>query len=264
MARRPVAAALSDDQVNDDRAQAYVELQDQHDDQDDDAGEQDEPEVRRAAEPEPQDDEQDDQGDEGEQPAPRGRARERDDDPRISDLESRLAEANRLAQETQQRLNALAQERQPRETPEQEAARLALMTPAELVAYNRQQVNEALSVHDKRIQMATLAANNTADKAAFEAKITNNPQWRKLAPEVERRAAEMHSKGAYPTRETILTYMLGEQAMKLAANSGKQRDARRERVERQTTRPQNSRSDVQPQRRGGSQSLEERLADVPL
>lgn len=193
------------------------------------------------------------------EPAPRQRRAAREESDRFAALEARLAEAERVAQAAQERL-AARENAAPAETPEQEAAKLALMTPEQIIDYK---VDKALGRFAQNSQRSQLATANAVDKTSFDTMIMGNPTFRKLAPEVERRHAEMVRKGEYPTREAVLKFVLGERAMKMAQESGKQNNERTQRVERQTTRPASPGGDVRVERRGGK-TLEQRLENIPL
>lgn len=223
------------------------------------------------------DDQQDDEGDDTQDaaanrddPEPRRRRAPARDDDRFTRLETELREtraraeaAERLAQDASTRFQ---QRQEPVETPEQEAAKLALMTPAEMVRYNQSKVEAALGRHTSVIQQMTLQANIGADKAAFEAKYANHPSMKALVPEVEKRFADLAAKGQYPTRETVLTYVLGERAMKAMQSPEARRGdrERQQRVDRQRTEQRGGGSDVRQDRRGGGRTAADRLANVQI
>lgn len=260
MARR-VAADLANPDTGDDDdldvrdpVQAVGDDADQPDDADDEADDDTS-----------EDDEVDAAGQQDDEPAPRrrvARERDRDDDreARLTAAEERAAAAERRAIEIEARYNA-QQQTQQGETPEQEAARTALMTPEQLIDYK---VTKALGNHQRTTQQMVLNASNTADKASFDALVRENPSWKKVASEVERKHAELVAKGQYPTRETVLKYVLGEQAMKMAANTRREGGERKGRVERERTRPLANRSEVAPQSRRGGKTAEDRLDGVLL
>lgn len=210
------------------------------------------------------DDEQEDDdidgGDDEVVPPRRQQHRSSDDaETRAAAAEARAAAAEQRAIEAEERALARSQPAAPTETPEQERARTALMSPDELIDYR---VNKALERHQQTTQAMVLSSANTSDKAAFAGVIRDNPAWRKHAPEVEKRHAALVKQGQYPTRETVLTYLLGELAMK--TNTQREGAQRRQRVEGQRAAPLRNGSEVQPQRRGGSKTAEERLDGVPI
>jgi hypothetical protein len=264
MARRPIAAALADaddvDQGADDQRDVVAsntvqddieELEDDVEELEDDAGQvaddldepqQREPRQRRVAVREP--------------------AVNPDLMARLEAAERRAEAAERTAREAAERHQ---QRQEPVETPEQEAARLALMTPVEQQRYFSSKIDKALANHDQRVQRGVLQAANSADKASFEAFVADKPQMKKIAVEVERKHAELLSQGSTPSRMDVMKYMLGEQALKAAQTPAARREdaARRERVQRQQTRPGTANSDVRGQRRG-ERTLEDRLANVQI
>lgn len=257
MARR-VAADLTDPDVEDDDldtrapAQAGGDPPDDPDDTDDEADED-----------VPEDEEVDPAEQEGAPAARRVRTRERDDGDLAAQLSAerdRAAAAERRAAEAETRWNASQQTQG--ETPEQEAARTALMTPEQLIDYK---VNKALGNHQRTTQQMVLSASNTADKASFDAMAHDNPVVKKVSAEVERKHAELVAKGQYPTRETVLKYVLGEQALKMATQTRAEGRERTRRVERERTRPLANRSEVGAQpRRNSGKTAEDRLDGVLL
>lgn len=260
MARRPVAAALAD--LEESEQDDALDLQGVDDENDEDTGGADDEEDELAA----------DGGEDDDQPEPEPRRRQQrrqdpDDDglspaarARLEAAERRAEAAEREARETRQRYE---QRTEPQETPEQEAARIALMTPAEIVQHQDRKLERALERHSRAAQQQAFQSANAADKASFETFVANHPSpaVRGLAADVERKHAEMLAAGTNPTRQQVLTFMLGERTLKLSGKPGKANDERRQRVQRQQTRPTNAGSDVG---RGGRrpQTAEDRLANV--
>lgn len=247
---RPVAGDLNDEPEDDAELPGPNDGEDDADGTEDDGAESDD-----GAE-----------GDEGdaavapEEPAPRQRRAARTEEPdRFSALEARVEAAERVAREAEARL-AARESAAPVETPEQEAAKLALMTPEQIIDYK---VDKALGRFKQTNERAQVATANAADKASFDTLIMGNQTFRKLAGEVERRHSEMMRAGTYPKREVVLMYLLGERALKMAQESGKQNNERTQRVERQTTRPASPGGDVRVERRGGK-TLEQRLENITL
>jgi hypothetical protein len=267
MAPRRVAAALASEDTLEDSIRQDMLNGGDADPVDDPA---DDPVDDPADDPvdDPADDPVDDPADD---PAPRRRAavREpREPEPlRLSpEAEARIATAERIAAEAQARADAVMQQfGQQRETPEQEAARLATMTPEQIIDYK---LGKALGQHNQTIARVTFNAQNSADKASFDSIIASNPQLKRFAPDVERKHADMVRDAArtgaqVPTRNTVLTYMLGERAMELAQKAAPQQRERQRRVERQQARPGSGRSDVSTTRRRET-TLEQRLENVQL
>lgn len=245
---RPVAGDLNDEPEDD------AELPGPNDGEDDADGTEDDSEGGEG--------EGDDDGVDAapEEPAPRQRRAARPEEPdRFSALEARVEAAERVAREAEARL-AARESAAPVETPEQEAAKLALMTPEQIIDYK---VDKALGRFKQTNERAQVATANAADKASFDTLIMGNQTFRKLAGEVERRHSEMMRAGTYPKREVVLMYLLGERALKMAQESGKQNTERERRVARQTTRPASPGGDVRVERRGGK-TMEQRLENIPL
>lgn len=263
MARRPVAADLNpqDDFDPQDDALDLAGSDQQQDDQQDDQQQDD---VQYADDAQQDDDQQQV---EQREPPPR-RQRQRNDD-RESAAEQRAADAERRATEAVARAEAIAAQFaqiQNRESPEQEAARLATMTPEQQVEYR---VNKALGNHERTVRDAQLNMALAADKASFDMLVATNKQVARIAPEVERKHAELVA-GArqnpnmmVPGREQVLKYMLGERALKMMREGASESDARRQRVNQQRVRPGSPRSDVSANRRR-EQTLEQRLENVAL
>lgn len=147
-----------------------------------------------------------------------------------------------------------------REDPRAEQDRLALMSTEERVQYT---VDKALNRHAQQNNALAAQLMDNSDRASFEAKAASNPIARKLAPEVERRLADLRSRGDNLPRDVVLTYLVGERAM---AQMGKKKPGAQERVRREQGRPVNSRSDVGGDRRsrrddGSVAAMERRLGD---
>lgn len=207
------------------------------------------------------------------QPEPRQRerrqprAREPEDNSaaliaRVEAAERRAENAERLAREADDRHR---QRQEPVETPEQEAAKLALMTPVEQLSYTQRKIDKALANHDQRVQRGVLQASNAADKSSFEAFVVDKPQLKKIAADVEKKHAELMAQGATPSRMDVAKYMLGELALKASQTPEARRasNERRDRVQRQQARPGTPASDVRGERRRGN-TLEDRLANVQI
>jgi len=190
-----------------------------------------------------------------------------------------VLEAKRVAREEaakrtalEQELNALRAERERErarrevESPEQEAARLALMTVEERVDYKLRKAEEK---HTRELAAATFAAADAADKAAFESKGAYDPRYKKYAPDVERLILQERQAGRNFPRETILKFVLGERVLANQAKVDAQRAKGRENIRRQTTQPPGGRSDRAPARTRPGQGnsladLEARLDGVQI
>jgi hypothetical protein len=266
MARRPIAAALADTEdqnidQGDQRAIVNGEVEDDVEQLEDDVEELEDDLAADDADP-----------DEPLEPRQRerrpARVREPDED-RLAAIERRAEAAERRA-EAAERTAREAQERyqqrqEPVETPEQEAAKLALMTPYEQLQYSQRKIDKALANHDQRVQRGVLQASNAADKSSFEAFVSDKPQLKKIAADVEKKHAELMAQGATPSRMDVAKYMLGELALKASQTpeARKANNDRRDRVQRQQARPGTPASDVRGERRRGN-TLEDRLANVQI
>lgn len=283
MAPRRVAAALtSDDTLEDSIRRDVLGAQDDgaddrtrnenSDDQDEDQEVDDQQDDADDQQQDDADDQQQDDGDGGEQrPLLRTERRapvrrEREPAALSPEAEARITTAERIAAEAVARADAMmAQFGQQRESPEQEAARLATMTPEQIIDYK---LGKALGQHNKTIQQVTFNAQNTADKASFDSLVNGNPQLKRFAADVERKHGDMVREAArtgagIPTRDTVLKYMLGERALELAQKAAPQQRARDQRVQRQQARPGDNRSGVSTTRRRET-TTEQRLDGVAL
>lgn len=96
--------------------------------------------------------------------------------------------------------------------------------------------NKALKTVTSKVDSATLIAVNAADEAKFY-RLTDPKLIDKYADKVEKRLEEMRKNGQNAPRQAILTYLVGEDAMKVAKSpAGKkqieqQRRAAADRVE---------------------------------
>lgn len=178
----------------------------------------------------------------------------------IRERDARLAETNRRIDEL------IARQSQPQPTPrestEQRAARFALMTPQEQIA---ETLRESEARWEQRMQGFAMQSAETADRTAFQAKCSVDPLYAKWAPKVEGKLAELRTKGTNLEREVLLKYLIGEAALERRSSKEGKREVRQAatRVAAARTRPANSGSDAQAQRRQQT-SLERRLENVNI
>lgn len=173
------------------------------------------------------------------------RAQERE---RSNQLEREVAELRGRVAATQQ------------ETPEQEAARISLMSPDERSEYRLEK-----ATRQNRQDMANLEwrLSETADKSAFEAKASINPVYRRHAAEVETRLQALRAQGQNVGREHLLRYIVGEKAMERASKDGNRHERRgKEAIERERVKPSNGRGDVQNRRGKEADTPRKRLENV--
>ena len=185
---------------------------------------------------------------------------------RVQKLERERDEEREQRAALQARLDAVlaGQTNQQTEAARQaEAERIAKMDPAEREKYQSDQKIRQL---EAQVQNLGFAQTDGLDRARFEAKAELNPIYKKYAPQVERTLQEMRAKGVNATRESILTYKLGEAARKkLEAGSGqsqRRKDAAQGRVNKAQGKPANLRGDSGTQRRGDN--VEDRLRGVQI
>lgn len=174
---------------------------------------------------------------------------------KVEELERQLEENRRTApQQTHQ---------QRQESPEEEAAKIALMTPEERMQYT---LDKGLKNVERIAQQAAFNAAEAADKSAYIALASTDKLARKFAPEVEKVFNERKAKGQYVDRVTILNYLIGVKARE-AASSGKPRQQRRaaeREINRQRLDTSGGRSDISSERKRGGKTLEQRLEGVKI
>lgn len=169
------------------------------------------------------------------------------------------------AERTERELASLRQQvqglAQPRPDPEaqrraaeQEQALLEQMSPAEVYRYQEQKFQQ-------RLQMQQLSIEDRIDKQAYDAAARNDPVYARHKDAVERIIAAEQAQGRFQSRETVLTYVIGEEARKRATSDApRQRRAAARRVAGAQARPTGSRSDAGGGRRPAGDSYEAALA----
>jgi hypothetical protein len=181
-------------------------------------------------------------------------------------LANELREARQRETDLNRRLDlALAARPQPTqqgESPEARAQRLALLTPEERITADLQETRQAFA---REMQAVRFSTQDGSDRAAFQAKATVDPLYKKWEAKVEAELADLRSKGMNVERERLMDYLIGK-SVREGRTSAKesQRAAGAQRVRQQTTRSPNSGSDVQAQRRERGNSLERRLENQSL
>ena len=178
----------------------------------------------------------------------------------VKERDQRLAETNRRLDEI---IRGQAQPRQTGETPEQRAQRHALMSPAEIMD---ERLREAEQRFEARINATTFFNAEMSDRTSFQAKAAVDPIYEKWAPKVEALLAERAAKGQPPVeREVAIRWLLGDTMLKQRSSKEGRREVRDagRRVASQRTRPANSGSDTQAQRRPRD-SVERRLENQQI
>lgn len=184
---------------------------------------------------------------------------------RIRALTQELRDRDQRIAETNRRIDALlSQQAKPQgETPEQRAQRFALLTPQEQIAETLRESEQRHAAQMTQVQHQML---DTADRTAFHTKASVDPLYAKWAPKVEGEIARLRTEGkGVPEREVLMAYLIGKTALeRRGSKEGKMevRQAQR-RVNAQRTRPANSGSDTQAQRRQTG-SLERRLENMQI
>lgn len=227
-----------DDDDEDVQVEDEIEGQDE-DTQEDDAGEGDD-----GAEAEGE-------GQEGPD-ASEGDGRRRVLNTRREGRESPIKRLSRQAQESQARADRLEREvselraqrqreQQPQESPEQEAARLALMDPD---ARSEYRLNKAVSMMQRENAATQFRLQDQTDKASFAAACAANPLYKRYAGKVETKLAEIRAKGQNVDRDALVKYLIGEDIATRGPKALKtQREAGERNVQRQKVRPGSGRSD---------------------
>lgn len=201
----------------------------------------------------------------GESEPPRGRANARIRSLRTENraLEGRLTELQGKfdAFVSGRQTNPQPQQTQ-QETPEQRNARRALMSREERLEEDVQNLTTMVTTSHRQTQTSVADAT---DKAGFDAKVATDPLYRKWAPKVEAERAKLAGQGVFVAREAILRYQIGEAALQSrGAGTKTQKAVAQRRLARQTVKPGDSRNDASQSRRGGANTLEKRLENVPL
>jgi len=187
---------------------------------------------------------------------------------RIAALAERTKAAEERAERVERQLAELTRTRNEQLTEQQEAERLALMTPEERSDYK---LEKARREFDQKLGMAHFQAQDQADKVAFSAKVSSNPVFAKYELEVERRLAELRqgnpSKGIPPQnipRIEMLKWVIGDRALAQAGAGAKAKAKGAARVAQQTVAPAGAKSNAASQRGRQQDSPEKRLEGVPL
>ena len=216
----------------------------------------------------PPDDERAEGGEDEGRQAPEGGGRRRV----LNDgRETALQKANRLAQEAREAADRTTREladlraqvnqrQQPvAETPEAKAARFALMDPEQRV---EARFNEAQAASQAHLARMSAALADQTDKATFSTLAASNPLYKRVAPKVEEKLAELRRMGQNVDREALAKYVIGEEVLKRSASAiPKQRQAAQQNIRRQNARPGAGRSDETTDERR-QQSRRARLEDV--
>ena len=146
----------------------------------------------------------------------------------------RAEENARLTRQLDDLRRAPPVQHQAVESPAQRAERFALMSPEERI---REEVRESLERNDRNNQTLMHQLMEQSDRTDFEAHAVVNPLARKLGPEVERRLADLRTKGQNLPRKVVLTYLIGERVLAQQTKKAPGRKAQ------ETARPVRARGD---------------------
>jgi len=162
-------------------------------------------------------------------------------------VRSELSELRRAQQQSTQQLTA-----------EQEAARLAVMTPEERADYK---LNAATRRFEQQASVLAFNSHDASDKALFEAKAVSNRVYAKYKDEVEDKLQELRSQGQNVPREQLLKWIIGDKALATAANPRPAQKAA-QRVAAQQVKPGTAKGDAASQRGKTQDTPEKRLSGV--
>jgi hypothetical protein len=247
------------------------DIQIEEGDEGEDAGQLDDESGREASGQDDEDTETDEgltaEDESGEEPPRRSRATSAVLKARET-AKSAAEKVDRLEQEIQE-LRTERQQHQARmqeETPDQEAARLSLMSAEERLDYK---LAKAQKTQERQINMYRFEAVDKADKAAYEAKGSYDPRFKRYGKEVEDMLAVERRAGRDFSRETVLKFVLGQKVLDNAKNIKTQQAAGRKKVASQRTQAGDGRSDhAAPRGRAGRgnslDDLERRLDGVEI
>lgn len=187
-------------------------------------------------------------------PAPR-RSREND---RIRTL---VEARDRDRQEHQRQIDELRQQiaRPRQESPEEESARLALMSPEERLDYK---LAKAERTNAQQMQVMQFQMADATDKASFDGMARVDPLIGKYRDKVETDLATLRRRGLNVTREEILANVIGREVLAKRGQVSKAKKAGAETIRRQTTRPANGSTNVSTQRGRTNDTPAKRLEGV--
>lgn len=162
---------------------------------------------------------------------------------------------------------AAQQARQQQPSPEQEAERLALMSPEERADYK---LNKALNEIQRQNAMSQFQTADRSDKALYDAKATTDKVYAKYAEKVEtERQRQMRENNMVIPREELLKWIVGQDVLQ---NRGKKVAAAARRgqdnIRRQTASVVNGRGNTPANRQSSNantqQARYERIKDLQI
>lgn len=215
------------------------------------------------AEPDPENPEDESRRDPPAEPDP-----ENPDDPdAIDDPDPRPLTRGQARMQTL--ANERAEEKRKREEAEQREAVLQRQIAELQRGQQRPAEDENLDPLEKwqrdanqQLQRSQFQSQDTLDQVKFLQKVGQKPSLAPFADQVEKRLHDIRSKGGFPTRDQVLTVIMGERAL---ANMDKAPIVKREaaaRVKAATGKPLGTKSNVAPSKSESSEY--ERLKDIQL
>lgn len=123
----------------------------------------------------------------------------------------------------------------------------------------QEDLRESSDRHANDLRGMAFQLAETSDRNSYETRSATDPIFRRWRAKVEEELARLRSQGQNVSREQLLYYLVGKAAME-KRNSPEARTVRkaaRQRVQRETVRPSNSRSDGAP---GGGRQDRDRAA----
>jgi len=196
-------------------------------------------------------------------------ARQRRSQSRWQQREQELAATRRRAEEAEARAIQLASERQREEAQrfhaqqQERERRREMMTPEERTAEELQELRAQINY---QAQMDRFYRTDAEDRATFQAKASVNKVYERHQTRVEEELRKARASGTNLSREQILRYIIGDEAIKMSEQTSRPRATTKRRT---VSYPINSRGDSTstPGKRSPSSdkdALRKRLENVPL
>jgi hypothetical protein len=150
---------------------------------------------------------------------------------------------------------------QRQESPEEEQARMSLMTPEERSDFK---LNKALKQVEETSRRTQFLASEAADKAAFEAKSQIDPLYARMAPDVEKELDKLRAQGQNVPRQVLFELAVGRAALAARGKTKGQKERGAANLRRETTSPLNGKGDQSASRRRTNDTPAKRLQDVSI
>ena len=162
----------------------------------------------------------------------------------------------RLANERRQFKEELERERARREEYERMLHEAMLRQQGAPVQEEGDEMTRWTKRVEQTMQQNMFQQQDMMDKTRFEIKAESNPLFKRYAGKVEEQLAQMRRNGSNAPRETILAYLVGQEALTGQLKKPKAKTAPKE------AQPAGMKSTVSPQK--SEPSLKERLSNVRL